>query len=113
MINKDMMPDVYSTNEVKTNKIWIDGKPIYRIVFKTNSWQSSISISSLNIETPIDAYGYVYTNGNQWRHLPFYGSAENNSTIDVKTNELVITSGTGGYCKGPLQIIFEYTKTTD
>ena len=113
MINKDMMPDVYSTNEVKTNKIWIDGKPIYRIVFKTNSWQSSISISSLNIETPIDAYGYVYTNGNQWRHLPFYGSAENNSTIYVKTNELVITSGTGGYCKGPLQIIFEYTKTTD
>lgn len=24
--------DVYSTDEVKTDKIWIDGKPIYRIV---------------------------------------------------------------------------------
>ena len=22
--------DIYSTNETKTNKVWIDGKPIYR-----------------------------------------------------------------------------------
>lgn len=24
--------DIYSTSEVKTNKVWIDGKPIYRVV---------------------------------------------------------------------------------
>ena len=28
----DNIKDVYSTDEVKTNKVWIDGKPIYRKV---------------------------------------------------------------------------------
>lgn len=26
--------EIYSTSEIKTNKIWIDGKPIYRKVIK-------------------------------------------------------------------------------
>ena len=30
-------PDIYSTSEVKTNKVWIDGKPIYRRVMLSSS----------------------------------------------------------------------------
>ena len=29
----NLIPDVYSTTETQTNMIWIDGKPIYRIVY--------------------------------------------------------------------------------
>ena len=31
-INDKLNQDVYSTSEIKTNKIWIDNKPIYRKV---------------------------------------------------------------------------------
>lgn len=33
----DNIKDVYSTDEVKTNKVWIDGKPIYRKVVEITS----------------------------------------------------------------------------
>ena len=32
-VNSIMDAEVYSTTEVKTNKVWIDGKPIYRKCF--------------------------------------------------------------------------------
>lgn len=34
--SKEANTDVYSTSEVKTNKVWIDGKPIYRRVWHGN-----------------------------------------------------------------------------
>lgn len=47
--------DHYSTNEVKTNKVWIDGKPIYRKVVQKNvnlagdSWNSTgIDVSEID-----------------------------------------------------------------
>ena len=54
MINKDMMQDVYSTKEVKTNKVWIDGKPIYRKVIANNvscGPSTTISLSNIGIDT--------------------------------------------------------------
>jgi len=47
--------DKYSTNEVKTNKIWIDGKPIYRkvVIFTENipakTWKA-FSYSSFGLQ---------------------------------------------------------------
>lgn len=48
--------DYYSTNEVKTNKVWIDGKPIYRKVVQKNvnltgnSWNSTgVDVSEIDI----------------------------------------------------------------
>lgn len=47
-------PEVYSTDEVDTGKIWVDGKEIYRKTFMGASMpdkQIEIDISSLNIDT--------------------------------------------------------------
>lgn len=38
--------DIYSTTETKTNKVWIDGKPIYRRVFNSNTAQTFTSRTS-------------------------------------------------------------------
>ena len=37
----DALVDTYSTSEVKTNKVWIDGRPIYRKAFAFTSGSSS------------------------------------------------------------------------
>ena len=65
--------DVYSENETKTNKIWIDGKPIYRKVFKFDKtgFNSNIDIKSgiddlVNIRVMVQA---EYQS--QWRVVPW------------------------------------------
>ena len=49
-------PEYYSTEEVKTNKVWIDGKDIYRKVFKTSTPQQITSGGSttLNFANVLD-----------------------------------------------------------
>ena len=62
MINKDMMQEVYSTEEVKTNKVWIDGKPIYRKVIANNvscGPSTTISLSSIGIDTLIEVKSFA------------------------------------------------------
>ena len=55
------LPDIYSTSEVKTNKVWTDGKPIYRKVRAITFTDSSKQVA-LNIDNY--SYGYSYrTNG--------------------------------------------------
>lgn len=51
-INDNLIPDVFSTSEVKTNKKWINGKPIYR---------KTIYVSSLPNATATD-YSHGITN---------------------------------------------------
>lgn len=45
--------EIYSTSEVKTNKVWIDGKPIYRQVIvienPNTSWDKENKINIANI----------------------------------------------------------------
>lgn len=42
--------DYYSTNEVKTNKVWIDGKPIYRKVVEKNVSLAGNSWNHTNVD---------------------------------------------------------------
>jgi hypothetical protein len=110
-VNK-LIQDTYSTNEVKTNKVWIDGKPIYRKVFVITSQSTdSIDVSDLNIDylniyatIEYDAYKRpMYTWGaNDERFQVFY-----NGAIQIRINNVVITD----FKK--IIIVIEYTKTTD
>lgn len=59
--------DIYSTDEVKTNKVWIDGKPIYRKVLlcTTNTKldaQGTWTVVSGWSETPSDIKEFVCIN---------------------------------------------------
>lgn len=44
-INNKLIPDIYSTDEVETNKIWINGKNIYRKCFKVSVTQKQTDIT--------------------------------------------------------------------
>lgn len=61
--------EVYSTSEKLTNKVWIDGKPIYRKVFQFTSANNTswILLDSNNYEIVINLFGEYIAN----EHYPF------------------------------------------
>ena len=103
--------DVYSTDEVKTNKVWIDGKPIYR---KVNPYEVSSTSDSYfdlgllniqNVETIINAQVTRFI-------LNDYGYQILNSTVVLYNGHLYVDkawTGNVGLC----YVILEYTKTKD
>lgn len=119
--------DIYSTSEIKTNKIFVDGKPIYRKVVYTNTTTGMPSATNLNISdldsiTYIDvlliqtrsAGGYQYKksyyqgDNDNWRWW-LNDERENNRQVMNFAGSLSSLSSTNRKC----QITVEYTKTTD
>ena len=111
--------DVYSTDEVKTNKVWIDGKPIYRRVYNVgtmpNSGAKNINAGITNFGTCVNIFGGA-TNGDNCITLPFIAPEVHNNSITLlyskNRNQIELWSGTdrseySGY------VTIEYTKTTD
>lgn len=111
--------EIYSTNEIKTNGVWIDGKPIYRRVISfgalPNNDTKNYDVSSWNIDRLIYLYGSTQnpTSGNA-RPLLFTGNQSAVVRIDKQANNIrLITYDTtwGGYTN--TEVIAKYTKTTD
>lgn len=112
-----VLVDTYSTEEVKTNKVWIDGKPIYRKVFKGTSTTQrgvSISFSGLNLETLTHVEGFLYSIYNQWWSIHNYYGHSTEYWTSWNSNGTSLGVDTGIYFNyPPYIIILEYTKTTD
>jgi len=108
--------DRYSINEIKTNKFWLDGKPIYRKVLDTGSITAnqekgiSTGLAKGTIDNIIRIDGFIkvgfgtiptgFTNSG-FQTCVYYNSTSNIASIISQTN------ANSGY------IILEYTKTTD
>ena len=103
----DTRADVYSTTETLTNKVWIDGKPIYRRVVSfpnmdvtPNDWSTISSLSMTDIDQIIDARGKR--------------SADNAiiavSIRSVDFSSIQVSTATNFSIS---MLILEYTKTTD
>ena len=107
----------YLTSEVKTNKIWIDNKPIYRkVITGTTSSTNGNTWNYVNLNTP-----------NINEILPMttikYGPSENEINIGnvndsygfqyriIRKNQLMYRQY--GYSEIPYTLLLEYTKTTD
>lgn len=116
----DLVEDVYSTSEVKTNKVWIDNKPIYRKIVETNFTSSTgnqiiKTLSSLglnNIDTVIKMK--TISQGNPIEEDYFVSSEDTlRSFIDI-SNQFIVKIGNDFPTK-PVKVytIVEYTKTTD
>ena len=105
--------DVYSTTETKTNKVWIDGKPIYRTVFTglnfgdaLNAW-TSLGVSISNLGT------LVYSTALRTR--------ASGTTLTDTHPEISIGANSSGNLlyytfensAGCNMLIVEYTKTTN
>ena len=108
--------DIYSTAEIMTNKIWIDGKPIYRRTFEFTatadnqhatilpSGATAISCQAIGIRKdgrkitlpyiPADNFGYI-------------------STVYMWEDEYYFRAGTGfaaDYLPMAVKLTVEYTK---
>lgn len=100
--------DVYSTNETKTNKVWIDGKPIYRRVFNglsygngSGTWQTTgITISDVSQITN-------FVGIRDTLQGLFYPTTikMNGTSVEIYCTLSISPRATGA--------IVEYTKTTD
>ena len=117
-ISKKLLRDVYSTEEVKTNKVWIDGKPIYRKVFILNGYgtlenEKKISCPIPNIET-ITHQEYYYLIDN----IKYTNMLVETSGIALMfgynvSSQVINVHGKGSWQNRELTFIAEYTKTTD
>lgn len=117
--------DVYSTEEVKTNKIWTDGKPIYRIT-TSGTYTSSTSRVQIdlieNVDKLVNDYGNYSPNSTTPNHkfgtpmIGTTGSIDAQSSIRVSNNiiqALFTTISSYEGMTGSYEITLEYTKTTD
>lgn len=109
--------ETYSTSEVKTNKVWIDGKPIYRIVyemnFAANETVKSQATSSLNASTYITIKAISTSDPIA---EPYYTANDDKLTVVINgTNKIAFVTLGGSYPTKPCKVylIIEYTKTTD
>lgn len=107
--------DVYSTKEVKTNKVWIDGKPIYRKVIKdinvTSNMSETISTGLSNVNV-INIYGEYHTTDYGVVQTIPYISQSKEYVIEVisMNNGAIIRYRTASGFNGKSNIVLEYTK---
>lgn len=113
--------DVYSTEEVKTNKVWIDEKPIYRKVVYfgdlPNNTSKSIAHGISNLGYIIHWYGFCKGKTKELqRPVPFPGiSSTNDQAVRLYSNNTTLSIacvGDNSYY-GDCYVTIEYTKTTD
>lgn len=120
-VNELKSGEVYSSSEIKTNEVWIDGKPIYRQVIDiTSYYPNGISAGSQvtfkHVISNFDALTntrIIRTGTNPLEHksLSYIQYITDNSR-----NEFNIYAGNLGIGKTSGQsfyLIVEYTKTTD
>lgn len=114
---KNELKEVYSTNEVKTNKIWINGKTIYRKVYPftlSNNIpaDNAIGLMPNNYEQTIKLYGVVNASNNQIP-IPISWNEVWDCGIMVQNNRIYIRSTWGMFAGLSGYAVVEYTKTTD
>lgn len=119
-VNELKSGEIYSTTEVKTNKVWIDNKPIYRKVIDIgtlpNATAKQVNHNISNIDKIIYQYAIACDSNGQTYSIPHAAAPNmgNNMTMSLRSNKEWVqvycssnmTSFTGYY-------ILEYTKTTD
>lgn len=108
--------DIYSENEIKTNKVWKDGKPIYRKVIPFTILNSGTTNGSFNyeicpliIENLISLGGQMKKSNNEIYALPY--NHINDSVMCLYYNEKLWYRNTLAYMKNAYcTVIVEYTK---
>lgn len=120
MINKDMIQDVYSTKEVKTNKVWIDGKPIYRTVLSGMIFDENKDHNIKNIDNITFIYGTMWSGETQKQGSNVFPIntvrvGHPNRALGVYMNKSYFAFDKGSLIGSDYsyRIVAEYTKTTD
>ena len=122
-VNDQSIMEQYSTTEVKTNKVWIDGKPIYsKVIVLTIPNQSAPVTADITTHGIIN-YDKIWLNGDSflettsgaYKPLNMYedSSYHIRTEISREHNYIVVIPTANNYYSGTAYIILEYTKTTD
>lgn len=98
--------DTYSTSEVKTNKVWIDGKPIYRKVV------SLPTAKSVN-DTVYTDLGITFPSNADTMFLPIVVSFYGDLLYYTSYKPIQAACKVGVDLAAGTKFILEYTKTTD
>ena len=119
-IDEITISDIYSTSEIKTNKIWINSKAIYRKVVDIGSLPNdsykSVDHNIENIDELVNVRAIAVTSGGYYFNIPFVGTPTifSNTQIALRANtthiQISSTTDTSNYTG---YAILEYTKTTD
>lgn len=118
---KDYVKEVYSKDEVKTNKIWIDGKPIYRKVYEISSLPNKdrmyVDCNIPNVQHVITMRG-VMESSTEWDSMPSAytgGTLIDSLVIERSGNTLVRIRILNNFDRSGFSafVLLEYTKTTD
>lgn len=118
-IEKIETDNVYSFNEVKTNEIWHNGKPIYKKTIDIsplpNAQQKEVNHGIQDLDELVQMFGSAYnpTVGNR---LPLpYNSSPPQNGVGIYLTETIVKIQTGvnvsPYTKA--YVTLKYTKTTD
>lgn len=99
--------NTYSTEETPTGKTWIDGKPIYRIVY--NGSYSQGTTFATNVNELVCVSGYIAT-ATEKTAFPF-DSTNLYASITVNSAHNIVAYTNASYQDSC--IVLEYTKTTD
>ena len=116
-VNELKNGEIYSTTEVKTNKVWIDGKPIYRRIYQKTSTAATenIDIDDWNVDFVCLFVPLLYDSTNRQFDTNYYVSSNDylRALTRLYNNKFTITVQRGNANSKVLTIIMEYTKTTD
>jgi hypothetical protein len=106
---------VYSTEEIKTNKVWIDGKPIYRKTAISTTpepnWKN-IDYGFKNIDEVVRRDIHTYNSAGTKIPMNWYFSTTEYALAGINENDIAINV-TSQFANQKLVITLEYTKTTD
>lgn len=116
-INELKDGEEYSTSEVKTNKKWINGKPIYRKTYVFSNLTGSgrtIDITNLNMDTflPYEAVG-TWSNGGAINWPYYISNTDNGRLYRASSTQVNINYTLPDYNSRGLIVTLYYTKTTD
>ena len=104
----------YSTSEVATHKVWVDGKVIYRKVIDTgtlpNTGTSSIAHGITTIDHLISIGGYAEGSGLKRLQLPHAGNGDGAVDVAVDNTNVIIVTASNQNAYTASRVIIEYTK---
>lgn len=112
-INELKNAEVYSTSEVKTNKVWIDGKPIYRKSYYGTAVKSgSKTIDTISTISNLISYTGTAESGYDWCwSIPNFSSGyEVGLRMTTSTKQLQLTFGSNYGTSNHFVLTIEYTK---
>lgn len=114
-VNPKLNKDVYSTIETKTNKVWIDNKPIYRKTYTGNAAKSTgVNIEQLTfVDNLVNCYGWAESNYDWTWAIPNSGDYQIQARFRRTDSQLQLYFGTNFSSSNTFVFTIEYTKTTD